>query len=57
MHASNLELKLFPSHLKYVFLDVDQTLPVIIANNLTYIQEGEMIRVLKDNMTTWLDHC
>jgi len=30
-----LELKTLPDHLKYVFLDVEQRLPVIIASNLS----------------------
>lgn len=30
-----LELKPLPSHLKYVFLDDDETLPVIISSTLT----------------------
>ncbi|RDY01907.1 hypothetical protein CR513_14710, partial [Mucuna pruriens] len=29
-----LELKPFPSHLKYAYLDTEQQLPIIIANNL-----------------------
>ncbi|CAN6686583.1 unnamed protein product [Malus baccata var. baccata] len=42
-----LELKPLPSHLKYVFLGEDQTLPVIISSSLTAQEEDKLIRVLK----------
>jgi hypothetical protein len=35
-----LELKLLPNHLKYAFLGPGETLPVIIASNLTFDQES-----------------
>ncbi|CAN6679349.1 unnamed protein product [Malus baccata var. baccata] len=44
-----LELKPLPSHLKYVFLGEDQTLPVIISSSLTAQEEGKLIRVLKEH--------
>ncbi|CAN6695189.1 unnamed protein product [Malus baccata var. baccata] len=43
-----LELKPLPSHLKYVFLGEDQTLPVIISSSLTAQEEDKLIRVLKE---------
>ena len=48
LHAHQLELKPFPTHLKYMFLGENETLPVIIANNLTSLQEDRLIRVLKE---------
>ncbi|CAN6691845.1 unnamed protein product [Malus baccata var. baccata] len=44
-----LELKPLPSHLKYVFLGEDQTLPVIISSSLTAQEEVKLIRVLKEH--------
>ncbi|XP_068336569.1 uncharacterized protein [Pyrus communis] len=44
-----LELKPLPSHLKYVFLGEDQTLPVIITSSLTTQEEDKLIRVLKEH--------
>ncbi|CAN6562567.1 unnamed protein product [Malus baccata var. baccata] len=44
-----LELKPLPSHLKYVFLGEDQTLPVIISSSLTAQKEDKLIRVLKEH--------
>ncbi|CAN6725406.1 unnamed protein product [Malus baccata var. baccata] len=44
-----LELKPLPSHLKYVFLGKDQTLPVIISSSLTAQEEDKLIRVLKEH--------
>ncbi|XP_071695260.1 uncharacterized protein [Rutidosis leptorrhynchoides] len=41
-----LELKPLPSHLKYVFLDTNGTLPVIIASDLTGVQEKALMEVL-----------
>ncbi|CAN6710901.1 unnamed protein product [Malus baccata var. baccata] len=37
-----LELKLLPSHLKYVFLGDDETLPVIISSTLTSHEEDKL---------------
>ncbi|CAN6552310.1 unnamed protein product [Malus baccata var. baccata] len=44
-----LELKPLPSHLKYVFLGEDQTLPVIISSSHTAQEEDKLIRVLKEH--------
>ena len=38
-----LELKQLPSHLKYVYLGKEETLPVIISSHLTPIQEENLI--------------
>ncbi|CAN6576789.1 unnamed protein product [Malus baccata var. baccata] len=43
------EFKPLPSHLKYVFLGEDQTLPVIISSSLTAQEEDKLIRVLKEH--------
>ena len=32
--ATKLELEVLPPHLRYVFLVIDDTMPVIIAGNL-----------------------
>ncbi|KAM2294926.1 hypothetical protein ACFX1S_034781 [Malus domestica] len=47
-----LELKPLPSHLKYVFLGEDQTLPVIISSSLTAQEEDKLIRVLKEHKSS-----
>ncbi|KAM2154918.1 hypothetical protein ACFX1Q_046672 [Malus domestica] len=44
-----LELKPLPSHLKYVFLGEDETLPIIISSSLTAQEEDKLIRVLKEH--------
>ncbi|CAN6697901.1 unnamed protein product [Malus baccata var. baccata] len=46
-----LELKPLPSHLKYVFLGEDDTLPVIISSSLTAQEESKLVRVLKEYKT------
>ncbi|KAM1908066.1 hypothetical protein ACFX14_027627 [Malus domestica] len=43
-----LELKPLPSHLKYVFLGDDETLPVIISSTLTAQEEEKLVRVLRE---------
>ncbi|CAL8135312.1 unnamed protein product [Prunus armeniaca] len=43
-----LELKLLLSHLKYAYLAEFETLPVIIAFELTPLEEDKLIRVLKE---------
>ncbi|KAK4727052.1 hypothetical protein R3W88_031969 [Solanum pinnatisectum] len=45
--ASKLKLKALPSHLRYVFLGRDGTLPVIIAADLNAIQVEALVSVLK----------
>ena len=47
-----LELKPLPDSLKYVFLGPNQTLPVIIAANLTQDQEAQLTNVLRDHQTS-----
>ncbi|KAM2225378.1 hypothetical protein ACFXTI_019141 [Malus domestica] len=51
VHPSTLELKPLPSHLKYIFLGEDETLPVIISCSLTAQEEGNLVRVLKEYKT------
>ncbi|KAM2494597.1 hypothetical protein ACFX1W_034676 [Malus domestica] len=46
-----LELKPLPSHLRYVFLGEDETLPVIISSSLTAQEESKLVRVLKEYET------
>ncbi|CAL2266597.1 unnamed protein product [Prunus armeniaca] len=43
-----LELKPLPSHLKYAYLAKFETLPIIIASDLTPLEEDKLIRVLKE---------
>ena len=44
---SQLELKVLPSNLKYVFLDEGCNKPVIISNILSNNEENRLIQVLK----------
>ena len=44
-----LELKPLPDTLKYAFLGPNESLPVIIASNLTKSQEDELVSVLKEH--------
>ena len=46
-----LELKPLPSHLKYTFLGSNSTLPVIISNTLTSLQEKKLLQVLSEHKT------
>ncbi|KAI5343486.1 hypothetical protein L3X38_011362 [Prunus dulcis] len=43
-----LDLKPLPSHLKYAYLAEFETLPVIIASDLTPLEKDKLIRVLKE---------
>ncbi|XP_044486310.1 uncharacterized protein LOC123211569 [Mangifera indica] len=43
------ELKPLPSHLKYVFLGDRGTLPIIISNKLTTMQEEKLVQVFKEH--------
>ncbi|KAI5338659.1 hypothetical protein L3X38_017930 [Prunus dulcis] len=43
-----LEHKPLPSHLKYAYLVEFETLPIIIASDLTPLEEDKLIRVLKE---------
>ncbi|CAL9019031.1 unnamed protein product [Prunus brigantina] len=47
-----LELKPLPSHLKYAYLAEFETLPIIIASDLTSLEEDKLIRVLKEFKST-----
>ena len=49
--APDLELKPLPDHLKYVYLGDNQTLPVIIAKELTPMQEEKLTSVLRNHKT------
>ena len=44
-----MEQKPLPSHLKYAYLGVESTLPVIISSSLTAIEEEKLLRVLRDH--------
>ncbi|RDX98892.1 Retrovirus-related Pol polyprotein, partial [Mucuna pruriens] len=44
-----MELKPLTSHLKYAYLDREQQLPVIIANNLHQEQEDKLLEVLRQH--------
>ncbi|RDX94145.1 hypothetical protein CR513_23501, partial [Mucuna pruriens] len=45
----SMELKPLPNHLKYPYLDSEQQLPVIIANNLLPEQEEKLLKVLRQH--------
>ncbi|CAN6576784.1 unnamed protein product [Malus baccata var. baccata] len=47
----SLELKPLPSHLKYVFLGEQETLPVIISSSLMAQEEDKLVRVLREYKT------
>ncbi|RDY07800.1 Retrovirus-related Pol polyprotein from transposon gypsy, partial [Mucuna pruriens] len=42
-----IKLKPLPNHLKYAYLDIEQQLPIIIANNLHREQEDKLLHVLR----------
>ena len=44
-----LEQKPLPSHLKYAYLGVESTLPVIISASLNVLEEEKLLRVLRDH--------
>ena len=46
-----LELKPLPSHLKYAFLGVEETFPVIISSSLYLDQEHELLEILRTHIT------
>ena len=46
-----LELKPLPSHLKYAFLGVEETFPVIISSSLELDQENKLLEILRTNRT------
>ena len=47
--APKLELKSLPNHLKYTYLGLSRTLPVIISADLDPIQEEELLTILREN--------
>ncbi|KAM2574981.1 hypothetical protein TB2_006855 [Malus domestica] len=48
VQAPILDLKPLPSHLKYIFLGENETLPAIISSSLTAQEEDKLVRVLKE---------
>ncbi|XP_058726379.1 uncharacterized protein LOC131597720 [Vicia villosa] len=46
---NKLELKMFPSHLKYVFLEKNENKPIIISNALSKGEEEKLLVVLEKN--------
>ena len=44
-----MEQKPLPSHLKYAYLGVESTLPVIISASLNTLEEEKLLRVLRDH--------
>ena len=48
IQAPILELKPLPSHLKYIFLGKNETLPAIISSSLTAQEEEKLMHVLKE---------
>ena len=47
-----MEHKPLPSHLKYAYLGITSTLPVIISASLTELEEEKLLRVLRDHKNT-----
>ncbi|CAN6695190.1 unnamed protein product [Malus baccata var. baccata] len=48
VQAPILDLKPLPSHLKYIFLGENETLPAIISSSLTAQEKEKLVRVLKE---------
>ncbi|CAN6576718.1 unnamed protein product [Malus baccata var. baccata] len=48
IQAPIFDLKPLPSHLKYIFLGENETLPAIISSSLTAQEEEKLVRVLKE---------
>ncbi|CAN6566305.1 unnamed protein product [Malus baccata var. baccata] len=48
IQAPIIELKPLPSHLKYIFLGENETLPAIISSSITAQEEEKLLRVLKE---------
>ena len=44
---TKVELKILPNHLKYVFLEENETKPVVINSKLTVEEENMLVEVLK----------
>ncbi|KAM2308070.1 hypothetical protein FF2_029873 [Malus domestica] len=51
IQAPVLELKPLPDHLTYVFLEDEETLPIIVSPSLTALEEEKLILVLKEHKT------
>ena len=51
IQAPKVELKPLPDHLKYTYLGENETLPVIIAANLSKEEEDKLVRVLREHKT------
>ena len=49
IQAPTLELKPLPEHLKYAYVGEGETLPVIIASNLSMQDEESLLRVLREH--------
>ena len=47
-----LESKPLPSHLKYAFLGVEETFPIIISSSLESDQENKLLEILRTHKTT-----
>ena len=47
-----LELQPLPSHLKYAFLGVEETFPVIISSSLESEQENKLLEILRTHKTS-----
>ena len=45
--AEGLILKEFPSHLKYAFLELEKTKPVIVSAALTENEEQKLLKILR----------
>ena len=43
-----VELKILPTHLKYVFLEDNETKPVIISISLQKKEEDQLVQILKN---------
>ncbi|XP_026396151.1 uncharacterized protein LOC113290780 [Papaver somniferum] len=56
LQAPVLELKPLPYHLKYFYLGDKEELPVIIAKNLTKVQEENLVRVLREYKSSMCMH-
>jgi hypothetical protein len=46
---TKVELKVLPSHLKYVLLENDGTKPVVISSSLSVNEEAKLVEILKSN--------
>ena len=46
-----LKLKPLPSHLKYAFLGVEETFPIIISSSLELDQENKLLKILRNHKT------